>query len=77
MIHLSTRDIHYRTDQAAGLIDLIVEFYGNGKDANEWIADVLLAVVDKENNAELLMEAHFGKRSNHRKSIAMDVIRSF
>ena len=24
-----------------------------------------------------LMEAHFGKRSNHRKSIAMDVIRSF
>ena len=54
LIYLSTRDVYYRTEQAAGLIDLLIEFYGSGKDSSEWIAEVLLAVVDKENNIDLV-----------------------
>ena len=51
MIHLSTRDMFYRAEQAALLIDLIMEVEGVG--GVEKFADVFLAVVDKENSAAL------------------------
>ena len=52
IIHLSTRDIFYRTEQAALLLDLLMEAHGKG--GAEKYGDVFLSVVDKENNPAML-----------------------